>query len=140
MTERPVSESGADDVGEALARYYDLEVADEREDIAMYLALASASDGSVLELACGSGRICVPLAAAGHNVTGVDIDRHMLARARAAWMKQDAAEPGGSLSLVQADMTTLALEERFDLVILGFNSILLLPERGAQATNNRDDA
>lgn len=134
MTRLPVSNSDAGDVGEVgetLARYYDLDVADERADIAMYLALASASDGPILEVACGSGRISVPLAAAGHNVTGVDIDRHMLARAGTAW-SDGQATARGSLHLIRADMTTLQLEQRFDLVILGFNSILLLPNRDAQ--------
>jgi SAM-dependent methyltransferase len=116
-----------------LARYYDLDVAEERDDIAMYLALASASDGPVLELACGSGRIAVPLAAAGKAVTGVDIDGSMLERASTAWQSERAhASPEGSLHLVKADVTELDLGRRFDLVILGFNSILLLHERAAQ--------
>ncbi len=82
----------------------------------MYLALASASDGPILELACGSGRICIPLEEAGHDVTGVDIDKAMLDRARAR----------GATKLVEADVTTLDLGARFDLVILGFNSLLVI--------------
>jgi SAM-dependent methyltransferase len=35
---------------------------------------------NILEAACGSGRICVPLAQAGHTVTGFDADEHMLLR------------------------------------------------------------
>ena len=120
-------------LGSDLARYYDLDLTDEQSDVGMYLALASASDGPILELACGSGRICVPLAGAGHRVTGVDLDPDMLSRARATW----AAYPGrksaaGSLDLVEADMTNLALDERFDLVILAFNALLLMRDREAQ--------
>ena len=35
---------------------------------------------NILEVACGGGRICVPLAQAGHTVTGFDKDEHMLLR------------------------------------------------------------
>lgn len=108
-----------------IARYYDLDVADERDDIDMYLALASAADGPILELACGSGRICVPLAEAGHAVTGVDIDAAMLARARSLWAAA-SAPPAGTLELIAGDITKLDLGRRFDLVILGFNSLLVI--------------
>ncbi len=122
-------------IGPALARHYDLDVSAEHTDLPMYLALAAASDGDVLELACGSGRICVPLASAGHTVVGVDRDPDMLNRARAAWATSGAAQSatsGASLELVEADMTELALDRRFDLVILAFNSLMLLPDRAAQ--------
>jgi SAM-dependent methyltransferase len=113
--------------GPESARYYDLDVADERDDIDMYLALAAASDGPILELACGSGRICVPLAAAGHDVTGIDIDPDMLDRARQAWSRAVDDDPEtGALTLVQADATAVSLGRRFDLVILGFNSLLVI--------------
>ncbi len=97
----------------------------------MYLALASASDGPILELACGSGRICIPLAEAGHDVTGVDIDEAMLNRAQARWAQTRTKSPGtspegGALTLVQSDVTTLDLGRQFDLVILGFNSLLVI--------------
>jgi SAM-dependent methyltransferase len=110
-----------------------MDVADEADDIAMYLALAEGSDGPILELAAGSGRIAVPLAEAGHRVVGVDLDPAMLDRARIRWMSaQHGAVAGGSLDLVQSDMTNLALEERFDLAILGFNSLLVLPDWQSQ--------
>jgi SAM-dependent methyltransferase len=111
----------------AIARYYDLDVAHERDDLDMYLALASASDGPILEIACGTGRICVPLAAAGHDVTGVDIDAAMLERARANWAeRQHAGEASGSLALVEQDALAMEIGRKFDLVILGFNSLLVM--------------
>lgn len=127
----PIAEPVADETAATLARYYDLDLADEREDIDMYLALARSSDGPILELAVGTGRIAVPLAAAGHAVTGVDIDPQMLERARRAWA---AAQPagGGSLDLVEGDITDLELGRRFSVVILALNSLLMLPDRTAQ--------
>jgi SAM-dependent methyltransferase len=116
-----------------LARLYDMdmEMAGESSDVDLYLALARASEGPVLELAAGSGRICVPLAAAGHEVIGVDRDREMLDRAQAAWL---SARPGGSgsLELIVAEISSLELARRFGLVILAFNSLLLLGGRDEQ--------
>jgi len=49
----------------------------EAQDI---LALLETPPQNILEVACGSGRIAIPLARAGHNVTGFDIDEYALAR------------------------------------------------------------
>ena len=62
--------TGRDSAADALARFYDLDLEDDPGDLDMYLAFAAASGGSILELMAGSGRIAVPLAAAGHKVTG----------------------------------------------------------------------
>ena len=94
----------ASDQAAELARLYDLDLADERSDIDLYLALARGAGGAILELACGSGRIALPLAAAGHAVTGVDRDPQMLERARLAWAASGAQLAGGTLELVEADV------------------------------------
>lgn len=134
-TTKPVSARPEPD-GAAFARYYDLDVAEERDDIDTYLALASAADGPILELACGTGRICIPLAAAGHRITGIDRDHHMLDRARAAWerlTREAIAASSGHLELAHGDITNVRLGGRFDLVILAFNSLLLLAGEGERA-------
>lgn len=131
----PVNEGvnqGANDAV-TLARYYDLDVSTEVEDVEMLLALAAATDDPILELACGTGRVCVPLAAAGHRVTGVDIDPHMLHRAEQAWNARRGTTRRGALELLEADMTTLRLDQRFGLVIIALNSLLLLTDGAAQA-------
>lgn len=122
-----------DDRAADLARFYDLDLDldGHLDDIELYLALAGRRRQSVLELACGSGRIAIPLATAGHEVIGVDNDPYMLARARAAWAGV-AASGGGSFAVVDADLTRLQLDRRFDLVILGLNALLMLPGREAQ--------
>jgi hypothetical protein len=66
----------------ALARLYDLDLVDDPGDLDLYLALADRADGPILELAVGTGRLAIPLAEAGHLVTGVDLDPAMLDRAR----------------------------------------------------------
>jgi len=118
---------------EVLARYYDLDTQDESADLDLYLALAASADGPVLELGAGSGRVAVPLAAAGHDVIAVDHDPHMLARAGRAWaaLSATAGQPG-RLATMEADITSLRLDQRFSLVILALNTLLSLEGREQQ--------
>jgi len=122
---RPGELAGAA-AGAALARYYDLDLIEGEGDLDLYLALAGASDGRVLELAAGSGRLAVPLAAAGHDVVAVDKDPHMLERARQRWAATSDVADRGSLELVEADLIGYEPDGRFDLVLIAFNSLLLL--------------
>jgi SAM-dependent methyltransferase len=116
---------------EALARFYDLDLSDEPGDLDLYLALASRTGGPILELAVGSGRLAVPLAEAGYDVTGVDLDPAMVARAR---RRADASDAKPRLTFVEADLVDLALPDagRFRLAFLALNSLLVLPTRSAQ--------
>ena len=110
-----------------LARLYDLDLSVDPGDLDLYLALAARTGGPIVELCVGSGRLAVPLAEAGYAVTGVDIDRAMLARAtaRAAAAGRHAA---ARLTLVEGDIVQAAVPASgtFRLAILGLNSILLL--------------
>jgi SAM-dependent methyltransferase len=120
------------------ARFYDLEHADYQEDIATYAAFASAAGKEgVLELACGSGRLLLPLAAAGVSVTGVDLSAAMLALARE---KVKAAGFDKRVQLVQEDMRSVRLERRFDLVIIGLNSLMHLTDQAQQLETLRTAA
>ena len=118
---------------EALARLYDLDLAEPPDDVDLYRALARRTGGPIVELAVGSGRIAVPLAADGHRVTGIDLDAAMLARA-ATRARAAGAELGARLELVEGDMLEVRGEHlgRFSLAILGLNSILLVPTFGGQ--------
>lgn len=65
---------GAENLYLNTAQLYD---ADNREvfsaDIPFYLDRAKRLGGKALELACGTGRITIPLAEAGINIWGLDI-------------------------------------------------------------------
>jgi SAM-dependent methyltransferase len=115
-----------------LARLYDLDLGDDPDDLDLYLPLAARADGPNLELAAGSGRLAVPLAAAGHEVRAVDIDPAMLARARDRGALVDL--PDGRLELVQADLLELAPPDppRHALAFIALNSLMLLPSRDSQ--------
>ncbi len=75
----------------------------------------------------------MPLAEAGHTVTGVDLDRAMLDRARAR-ARAAGAEVEDRLTLVEADLVGLALPGPggFGLAFVALNSLLVLPTRVAQ--------
>jgi SAM-dependent methyltransferase len=106
---------------DAIARVYDPWSRSVVEDVAFYVEEAVRSGGPVLELGVGTGRIAVPIAAAGIEVVGVDLSAGMLevARERAVL----AAVP---LDLRQGDMRDPPVEGEFPLVICPFRSLLHL--------------
>jgi SAM-dependent methyltransferase len=123
----------ADGTAQALARLYDLDLAEDPGDLDLYLALAARTGGPILELAAGTGRLAVPLAAAGQTVTAVDIDPAMLARAR---RRAEAAGPAirDRIDFVDADLLGLELPDSaaFRLAFIPLNSLFLLATREAQ--------
>jgi SAM-dependent methyltransferase len=126
--------SPAESAADALARLYDLDLQDDPGDLDLYLALAARTGGPILELAAGSGRITVPLAAAGYAITGVDIDPAMLGRSQVA-ARVAGPDVADRISLVEADARSIRLPDAgtFRLGCIPLNSIFLLPTREAQA-------
>jgi SAM-dependent methyltransferase len=133
------AEPGADAPGPepaaaALARLYDLDLAEEPGDLDLYRALAGRTGGPILELAVGTGRLAVPLAADGYDVTGVDLDPAMLARARRT---ADAAGPAVArrLRLVEGDARSIRLPDAgsYRLALVPLGSIFLMGTRADQA-------
>jgi SAM-dependent methyltransferase len=113
---------------EHVARLYDWEHDPYRDDEELFVALARRFGGPVLELACGTGRLLAPLAAAGLDCTGVDIAPAMLARAR-----QRLSGLGLEARLVEQDMRRLQLEaQRFRTILLVLDSFGLLVEQADQ--------
>ena len=84
---------------------------------AFYDALAPAG-ASVLELGCGTGRLTLPLAKRGREVTGLDASAAMLSAARLK-----ATTTGAAIQWVQGDMTDFELGRRFDLIVVSCNSL-----------------
>jgi 2-polyprenyl-3-methyl-5-hydroxy-6-metoxy-1,4-benzoquinol methylase len=91
---------------------------------AFYRDLACQTGGPVLELACGTGRLTIPLARDGHDVVGLDASSAML---RSAKIKTD----GLDITFVHSDMRDFDLGRRFPLIILSCNSL-------AHLTSNED--
>ncbi len=70
-----------------------------------------------LELACGSGRLLIPLAEAGFDIVGLDLSSAMLALAQ-----EKAAERGLSLDILRADMRAFHLSRQFRCILAPANS------------------
>ena len=85
---------------------------------AFYLEEARRSGGPVLELACGTGRLMLPLARDGHEVVGLDASRPMLDAAG-----RKAAAQGIPVGFRVGDMRGFSLGRRFALVIVSCNSL-----------------
>ena len=75
-------------------------------------------DARLLELCCGTGRLTLPIAKDGYNISGVDITSSMLEQA-----KVKASEAGLEVEFIEADIRTLDLPEKYDLIFIPFNSI-----------------
>jgi ubiquinone/menaquinone biosynthesis C-methylase UbiE len=101
-------------------------------DVAFYERVAGQTGGPVLELACGTGRIALPLAEAGLQVTGVDRSEAMLATARRK-LATASASAQQRLGLVRKDMTALDLGRRFGFVFVAFRSFQALLSIGLQS-------
>ena len=123
--------TGPESYGEAFADVYDdwyADVSDTDGTVARIAALAAG--GPVLELGIGTGRLALPLAAAGVAVSGIDASPAMVARL--------AAKPGGGAILVavgdMADVEAIAppAGTRFGVVFAAFNTLFNLTDVTAQ--------
>ncbi len=102
-----------------------------RKDIEFFVELAREAEGSVLELAAGTGRILLPTARAGVRVTGLDLSIHMLAACRRA-LAQEPAEVRDRVRLIEGDMRSFRIPERFRLITIPFYSFQHLTEAADQ--------
>ncbi|WP_129784265.1 class I SAM-dependent methyltransferase [Promicromonospora panici] len=96
--------------------------------------LADLADGGrVLELAIGTGRIAVPLAARGVPVSGIELSKAMAARID--------RKPGGErIDVTIGDMTSTRVPGEFSLVYLVFNTISNVTTQGGQVDVFRNAA
>ena len=123
-----MEEYGTKTFGELNAERYDAmyeelmgaETADSVETLAEL-----AAGGKVLELAIGTGRVALPLAARGLTVHGIEASEAMVAMLR--------RKPGGStIPVAIGNMAEVRLNDTFDLIYLVFNTIFNLTTQEAQ--------
>jgi SAM-dependent methyltransferase len=108
-----------------IARLYDPWSRSVVEDVAFYVEEALIAGGPVLELGVGTGRIAVPIAAAGARVVGVDLSEGMLDVAR-----ERAEAMGVAIDLRQGDMRDPPVDGTFPLVVIPFRSLLHMETDG----------
>lgn len=103
--------------------WHDLECGRYRQDLSLWLELAEqavANGGAVLDVGCGTGRVTMPLAQAGHHVVALDREPELL---------EELARRAGGLPVetVCADARDFSLPGRgFALVIVPMQTIQLL--------------
>lgn len=109
-------------VGENLEKYndpagYDTLDNEYVKDLAYIEEVAAATNGLILELACGTGRLTLPLAKKGYDIAGVDIHPGMLDHAI-----QKAQEAGLDIPFYKQDCTALNLNVKSPLICMTGNS------------------
>jgi len=105
--------------------WYDAEYVHIAIDIPYYAGVAANAQGPVLELACGTGRLTIPMAQVGADVVGVDVMESMIEQANAKKVQLFPAEQERVEFLV-GDMRSLRLNRKFKAVIIGFNTLMHL--------------
>ena len=105
-----------------LSDLYDLEYTHDY-DVPFWLSLAEREAGPVVEWGAGTGRISIPLSAAGHEVTAVEISDRMVERGK---------EKSERVGWIVGDMRCVDPGRSYGLAICAFNSFLCL--------NSVDDA
>lgn len=80
--------------------------------------LPKVSNARILELCCGTGRLTIPIAKEGYSICGVDNSFPMLEQA-----KLKASKEGLKIEFIEADIRTLDLPNKYDLIFIAFNSI-----------------
>ena len=101
---------------DALADLYDLEYSHDY-DVAFWLSLAEREGGPIVEWGAGTGRLAIPLAEAGFEVTGVELSETMVEKGR---------QKGGTVEWICGDMRSAKPGRRYALAVCAFNSFLCL--------------
>ncbi|HWQ47234.1 MAG TPA: class I SAM-dependent methyltransferase [Longilinea sp.] len=115
---------------EFYAQTYDDSVSDWPGEIEFYRGMAAKAktiSGSVLEIACGTGRVAIRLAQDGVNVCGLDLSSKMIDVAR----RKSAGRE--NIRWVEGDMRNFQLQEKFDLALIPGHSFQNLNDPQDQA-------
>jgi SAM-dependent methyltransferase len=99
------------------ANLYDFEYSHDY-DFPFWMALAKREGGPIVEWGAGTGRLAVPLATAGFEVTAVELSERMV---------EEGRKKGGTVEWVHGDMKSAKLARRYKLAVCAFNAFLCLP-------------
>lgn len=113
------------------SKFYDLDQRDNLVvDIPFYIDYAHKYAGNILELGCGTGRVSIELAKAGHYVTGLDLSNSMLEiyKNKLKLLPKDIQK---KIDLIKGNMAEFSIDKKFSLIIAPF--------RAFQALTNEND-
>lgn len=123
-----MAEHGPDTYGDRIADVYDEWYADAaflETEASIDLLAELAGGGPALELAIGTGRVALPLAARGIEVHGVDASERMVAKLR--------EKPGGdAIPVTIGDFADVPVDGEFPLIYVVFNTFFALPSQDEQ--------
>ena len=85
------------------------------EDAEQYVSLLGTYGRKILELGSGTGRIVIPLAKAGFQVTGIEFESDMIS------LMEKKDYPRDRLRVIRADARSFSLGEEFDVILLSCN-------------------
>ena len=102
-------------------RHYDLLNRGVTDDIPFYMQQVKKYGDPVLELACGTGRVTIPLSESGIKITGIDISESMLSHA-----KKKAKDKEVAIEWIKDDCRNFQLNKKFNLIIFPFNTLAML--------------
>ena len=115
-----MDESGGYQDYDFIAELYDHVTAySERADVDFFVDEARRSGGPVLEIGCGTGRVLIPTARTGIEITGLDLSGHMLERCRQN-LEAESEEVRSRVTLVKGDMRDFDLGDLFSLATIPF--------------------
>ena len=106
------------------AEFYDQEFARRGHEIPFFVKQAQLAKGLVLEVACGTGRITLPIARSGVEITGLDVSRPVLELARrkaeaeqlaVTWLEQDCRHIKADQPFALIFSATNAMQHLHDL-------------------------
>jgi len=103
---------------------YDALLPVSENQLNFYLTLSQRYPGAVLELACGSGQLIVPIAAKSTPAVGLDNSPEMLMAVR-----RRARAAGVQVEVIEGDMREFELGKKFSLIFIARNSLLHLSEQ-----------
>lgn len=114
-----ITSSRREDDAEIASFYEHVPAYRTRRDVAFFVEAAAMAGNPVLEVGCGTGRILIPAARAGAEITGLDLSPQLLDICR----ENVLSEPAGvrsRIQLIQADMRSFDIPARFRLAMLPF--------------------
>jgi SAM-dependent methyltransferase len=114
------STTGGHELYSFIAEYYDASYNRRNSiDINFFIDYSTKCGGRTLELGCGTGRVLIPTAQAGCDITGLDLSGYMLAKCREK-LAQQPQDVQKRVKLIQGDMTDFKTGEKYELVTLPF--------------------
>lgn len=117
---------------EFVAEFYDPAYA-HLKDIDFYIDYSRRANGRTLELGCGTGRVLIPTAISGCEITGLDLSPYMLAKCQEK-LDKEPKKVQGWVRLIEASMTDFETGETYSLVTIPFRAFQhLIPVEEQQA-------